>query len=463
MYAKSSVNDDFVNTDGSQANDGWQTTRAGFRIDRYSTDKDTLTLEGDVFNERASETNDANLFTAPYVNLLPTQINANEVDVLARWTHTTDARSDYALQFYYDDYNRQEYTLNTHTQSADLDFHDRFPLGERQEIIWGAGARMNIDSFVGNPGTDVTFDPTYENNYLLNAFAQDDVTLVDKRLHLYIGSKFEQNSYTGFEIQPTARLMWTPNDSNSVWGAVSRAVTTPTEQERSLSALITAPPAMTGAPPLLIGTEGNPDFQSQDLTAYELGYRVQATSTVSLDLATFYNWYDNLEAQLAGIPQLVPTPTPHLNLPITYVNGMAGPSYGAELSGTWQVAKNWRLMASYSYLISRFQSSVDSSGAVAVNGSSPQNQFQIHSYTDLTKSLEFNTGLYCVERLQGDETPAYYRWDMGLTWKPIDRLQISAVIQNLLNSRHSETTSASIYTVATEVPRSYYLSLTWTY
>jgi outer membrane receptor protein involved in Fe transport len=180
-------------------------------------------------------------------------------------------------------------------------------------------------------------------------------------------------------------------------------------------------------------------------------------------LATFYNWYDNLEAQMGGVPQFVPTPTPHLDLPLTYVNGMGGPSYGAELAGTWQVAKNWRLMASYSVLQSRFQSAVDPSGAAAVNGSSPENQFQIHSYTDLTKSLEFNTGLYCVERLQADETPAYYRWDMGLTWKPIDRLQISAVIQNILNNWHSETTSASVYTAATEVPRSYYLSVSYSY
>ncbi|WP_054761315.1 hypothetical protein [Methylomonas koyamae] len=45
----------------------------------------------------------------------------------------------------------------------------------------------------------------------------DDVRLI-------YGGKLEHNDFTGFELQPTARLLWNLDPQHSLWAAVSRAV-----------------------------------------------------------------------------------------------------------------------------------------------------------------------------------------------------------------------------------------------
>ena len=54
--------------------------------------------------------------------------------------------------------------------------------------------------------------------------------------------------------------------------------------------------------PVVESIFGSTQFGSEDLIAYEAGYRVQATSSVSLDLATFYNYYTNLRSAEPGTP-----------------------------------------------------------------------------------------------------------------------------------------------------------------
>jgi len=84
-------------------------------------------------------------------------------------------------------------------------------------------------------------------------FFQDTITLVEDRLFATFGSKFDNNNITNFEYQPTAKLAYTPDEKTSIWGAISRAVRTPSLKERGQS----------------------PDLQSEDLLSYEVGYRRQ--------------------------------------------------------------------------------------------------------------------------------------------------------------------------------------------
>src|SRR5207253_8093257 len=99
--------------------------------------------------------------------------------------------------------------------------------------------------------------------------------------------------FTGFEIEPNARLLWNLTPNQSIWTAVSRAVRTPALTEEGLrlnSAVI--PPGTPSNPtplPAVVAVFGSHQFNSEDLLAYELGYRVQATSNLSFDIATFYN------------------------------------------------------------------------------------------------------------------------------------------------------------------------------
>jgi len=60
-------------------------------------------------------------------------------------------------------------------------------------------------------GFAVSFPPSpHRHPQLFSAFVQDQITLVEDTLSLTLGSKFEHNDHTGFEVQPTARFLWTP-------------------------------------------------------------------------------------------------------------------------------------------------------------------------------------------------------------------------------------------------------------
>src|SRR5262245_57323254 len=151
---------------------------------------------------------------------------------------------------------------------------------ERHDIVWGAGARLIQGQFDGTFTTN--FSESERTDYLFSAFLQDEITLIPDEVRLTLGSKFEYNSFTGFEFQPTGRLIWTPDDRQAVWGAVSRATRTPSQSADSISinsvlAGSATDPSNPFPNPLRISVLGNPNEQSEELTAFELGYRVRPT------------------------------------------------------------------------------------------------------------------------------------------------------------------------------------------
>ena len=162
-----------------------------------------------------------------------------------------------------------------------------------QEIVWGMGYRLVDSGKRSHPGAIMPLRrPQTRNDNLFNAFLQDKFTLIPNDVFLTLGSKLEHNDYTGVEIQPSARLSWLPADNQTVWGAVSRAVHTPSRftSDAQLSYAIIPP----GGVPTLVQSTGNPDLNSEELIAYELGYRIQPTKSSSIDISTFYIDYSRL-------------------------------------------------------------------------------------------------------------------------------------------------------------------------
>lgn len=88
-----------------------------------------------------------------------------------------------------------------------------------------------------------------------------------------MGHQLAHNDLTGFEVQPSARLQWTPTKQQTVWGAVSRAVRTPSIAERDIRVNAATFPSF--PTPGVVSIFGNPNARAEALVAYELGYRVQ--------------------------------------------------------------------------------------------------------------------------------------------------------------------------------------------
>src|SRR6202040_4158319 len=218
-----------------------------------------------------------------------------------------------SLQMYYENTTITDHSLFGHHQNIlDLDFQHGFHVGDSQQFVWGLGYRSIRDK--NESSFTVSLQPNQVTLNQFSTFLQDEISLVDNRLQITLGSKFERNEFTGFEIEPNARLLWNLTPNQSVWAAISRAVRTPalTEEGLRLNEAVVPPgaPPFNSPLPVVEAIYGSKQFRSEDLLAYEVGYRVQATSTFSADIATFYNSYTNLRSAEPGKPFVEANPFP---------------------------------------------------------------------------------------------------------------------------------------------------------
>jgi iron complex outermembrane receptor protein len=455
VYAKYSDTRDFDLPQDSLEHDGWDSLRSGFRIDRYIGDSDTLTLQGDIFSLRDGQTVNLPILLPPFQQPISDTGSNSGGNVLARWTHVISSKSDFSVQFYYDKQQRQDIQIGYSLDTYDLDIQHRFELAKNNQVIWGMDFRYQSDEL--RNGAQGEFDPSSRGSTLISGFVQDDISLVPDRFHFIVGTKLETNSYSGFEVQPSARVLWTPNDRNSVWSAVSRSVRTPSRWEEDSKLVFATTPTPTGLP-AQVDTIGHTSFESEEEMAYEVGYRVMATSTLSIDATAFYNSYDKLRSGTVGAPEFQPTPMPHLLIPINLGNEMSGETYGVELAANWNVTPEWRLSGSYSFLDVQLRSGfgVDPSQEHIYEGVSPRNQAQLHSYYDVTKDIEINASAYYVDHLATGDIPSYVRVDAGVTWRPTKNIDVTLGVQNLLDPHHPEFNSGLFFNQPTEVPRTFF-------
>jgi iron complex outermembrane receptor protein len=372
-------------------------------------------------------------------------------NLLGRWSHSFSPDSQLTFQAYYDRTERDSPIFAEDRDTGDIDLQHRFAWGDRQDVVWGFGFRATHDDVRNS--LNVSLLPDHRTLDLYSAFVQDEISIVPERLRLTLGSKFEHNDFTGFEIQPSARALWTPGFSQTFWASVSRAVRTPSRAESDIR-LNPAPPVP--LPPGTITILGNPDMASEKLIAYEFGYRIQPINQLKLDLTAFYNDYDDLRT-------IEPT-SPGPVSPSKVANKLFGESYGTEISATAQVTKRWRLQGSYSYLevqLHREAGSLDSTTERTTEGSSPRNQFFIRSLFDLGWNIEFDSTLRYVDVLPAPKIPSYLTLDLRLAWSPRKNLEFAIVGQNLLDDRHPEFAPTFVGTQKTEVQRSVYGTVLW--
>jgi iron complex outermembrane receptor protein len=453
---------------GGTANDGWNALRGGFRADWTPSGPNSLTFEGDLYRSNYNETLTVPSLTAPYSNTFPNNGVYSGGNILGRWNHATEGGS-MSLQMYFDNTTTVDNSLFVDHQNAfDIDFQDGFHVGDSHQVVWGLGYRSIHDR--NDPSFTVSLMPNHVSLNLFSAFVQDEINLVDNRLRLTLGSKFEHNTFTGFEIEPNARLLWTLSPNQSVWTAVSRAVRTPalTEEGLRLNSQV-IPPGTPGNPapfPAVVAVLGNPKFNSEDLLAYELGYRVQASSNLSFDIATFYNNYSGLRSAEPGVPFLEGSPVPtNIVVPFVAANRMSGGTYGVELFADWKVLPVWRVTGSYSYLQMDIHKNANSNDPTPdnPNGSSPRHQWYVRSSADLPRHFDLDTTLRFVDHLPSLNLPSYYSLDAHLGWRPVRNLELSIGGQNLLDHQHLEFLPDFVNTAPTLVKRSIFGSITVTF
>ena len=419
-----------VLTNGQDAANGWHMGQGGFRVDWDASKANLFTLQGDLYTGRMGQR-----------NMDDTAVDGG--NVVGRWSHRFSERSDLKLQLYYDrTHRRVPNTFAEVLDTYDVDFQHRFPLGDRHSIVWGLGYRLNRDDVTNSPG--LAFLPARVSRQSFSGFVQDEIALVKDRLQLTIGTKIEHNEFTGYEYEPSGRVAWKASRRQMIWGAISRAVRTPSRIDRELF--------VPGRPPFLLA--GGPGFVSENLSAYELGYRTQVAERFSLSLATFYDIYGDLRS--------IERQNPPAPLPLVIANGLKGESYGAELTGDYRVTDRWRLRAGYTELRIHIRPGLGSTDTSRGSGEShdPNRQIFLRSSVDLPRHIEFDAAFRFVGSIANQTVPAYSELDVRWGWRPNPRLEFSVVGQNLLHDRHAEFGSPN---TRKEIERSVYGKVTWRY
>ncbi|HKX31140.1 MAG TPA: TonB-dependent receptor [Blastocatellia bacterium] len=451
-----------ANAAGFKAHDWQNWLSGGWRLDWKKSERNTLTVQGDILDTTLRETPTTIRLDAPFT---PPALSPGEFtggNVLGRWNHLFSDRSETSLQIYDDRVRRDVYDARERVNIFDVDFQHQLAVKRRQKIVWGLGYRLVSDRINGNGQNGAQFTPAEQNTQLFSGFVQDELALVKDRLWLTLGSKLEHNDYTGFEAQPSARLLWTPSDRQTVWAAISRAVRTPSRVDQGLRYNVLAAPGPGGLP-LITAIFGNPNIRSEELRAYELGYRAQPGKTFSLEISTFYNFYDRLRSIESNLPVFEFGPPPRLVIPLLFDNQLHGKTYGLEASVNWEITRRWGIRGGYSYLGAELDHKRNGQdfNVSSGEGDSPRNQFQIHSHLKLPGNFEWDNALYYVSALPNQTIPGYTRLDLRFGWRLRENLELSLGAQNLLDPRHPEFAGLDANVVVSQVKRSVYGKATW--
>lgn len=459
----------FVYDTGDDASDGWTIARGGYRVDWRPTEQTSLSVHNDFYDGTVRHNFQVvTSIDSPYVEVFDYAASLSGAYVLTRCEHELSNRSSLSLQLTYDWGRRDDGVGKGAVHTIDADFQHRLSLHERHDLIWGVGSRVSFDHVDGT--FTFSFVPRSRTTYLLSGFIQDEFAVIPDRLGLTVGSKFEQNSATGYEVQPEARVMWKPGRRTTVWAGVARAVRTPTRFETDVRYVMYAehfppnPPVFPDGGTALAVVTGNEDMPAGSMMAYQLGLRTQPREDFSLDVAAYYNVYRKLTTLERGTPTLPLSSEPrYVVIPLVIDARMKGTTHGLEVAATWQPHARLRLRAAGTYFSITVDPDQDSHDVIGeiLAGNCPRFQLHLRSMVDLPRNMTLDvTGRY-VDPLKSIDVSRYVTLDARWGWQVFPELGISVTGRNLLQLHHREFRQPNGFIRETDVVRDVYAAMEW--
>jgi iron complex outermembrane recepter protein len=460
LYGKYSDHDSSIENSGSDSFDERDLSQAGFRLDWDSSKNNFITLQSDIYNGNVEQKQTVAQLTAPFAVDRTANEDIDGFNIIGRWNHQISEDSSFTLQMYYDHVKRKDnVTLDSEIDTFDIDFQHQFKIAERHSVNWGGGYRLLRDELNGRLVT--SFTPVERVSPLYTAFIQDDISFLNDELHLILGSKFEHNDFTGFEVQPNVRLRWSPNEQHTTWAAVSRGLRIPDRSSQNVRFNASVIP---GALPTQISIFGSTGKDPEEVIAYELGYRRFFEHNNSLDISLFYNDYSKLRTRELGTVFVETTPAPlHVVQPISGGRKMHGESYGIELAGEWNVRPDLVLKGTYTYFDLQLHADADSTATSPEEdeGRSPHHQASLLGSYSITEDLKFHTWLRYVDELPDLKINDYITMDVQLSWSPVKNLELSLLGQNLIEDEHQEFSGEILSVPNAQIQRGVFAKLQW--
>jgi len=431
-------------TDGLNI-DTWHEERLGFRADA-AKGRNTWFAEGDLYKGNSPH----------IVGTSPVYDQTSGGDINLRWERMKDNGSGFTLQAYFDRTLRTGGALGETRNTIDIDFIHHLHLSPRNQFAYGAGLRWSPFQIIAEYPFE-TLIPASMVDHVHTGFLQDQIQLADK-VWLTAGAKLQHNNYSGFDAQPSARLLWSPGQHQSVWLGITRAVTTPSDLEEDFH--LEGPVTSTE----FIVVTGNPHFKSEDVIGSEAGYRRLVNKRVYVDIASFWNQYSRLQSFSAP---MISTSGGDTFITIQYTNQIGGSTSGFEIAPQLDLAPWWRVNTSYSFLSSDFHavgatSDISSSGSAATyDKSSPRHSVVAQSKIDLAAGFHFDQTYRYASALAAQKVPAYQTMDLRLGRALGRNLEFAAVGQNLFQNEHYEWGTGDPTQPRVGIYRAVYVQLTF--
>jgi iron complex outermembrane receptor protein len=433
---------------------GYKYARAGFRTDSTVGDRFNLTWQGEHF--RSVRT------------ILDDPSRAQTTSLLGRLSAKDIAGGELQLQLYADNFRNRSalrdlpadgafpFSLNEDTSNFDLDLTHHFHVGENHDIIWGGGARFTSNQVDASAALSL-IEPKNK-SWLFNFFAQDEITLVPKKIRLTVGSKFEHHETIGDEVQPGIRLAWTPTHQHTLWSAYSRSVRAPSRAEREVLITLARIPATVFTPAFRADVSGNPVFGAEINNAYEIGWRWRPSHRFQTDLTAYHFAYSHVR-NLRETTTVEPGPPPTVVQRYTIINDSDASTHGIEFSTQWRATDRWEMNAGVARGDSHTAADM-TSPFITPDYAIPTWLWHVGSWWQLPEDLEFSTTLYGTGENKLASLPGYLRMDAQLSWHPRPDVELTLGVQNAGDPRHPESITGTA-TPFVEVRRNVFARIQW--
>ncbi len=430
-YAKADVRGAGDNPDGPN-HDHFEMGRAGVRVE-LTPGAYAVLVDGGGYYGRAGLRGRAYERSGPALVPYDADADLAGAALLGRWTRPVGDGAELQVNAWYSFDLRDEPLYREGRHTADVGVQHHVSFAGFDDLTWGLGARVTTESFDGSDGIRLRDSGLLDRTFSL--FVHEEIRLLDDALHLSAGTKLEHNVYSGFEYQPSVRLLWRAAERHTLWAAFTRAVRAPSRIDHHIGLdSLTAPDS-------LVRIDGSESFESEVLWAAEAGYRLRPLDDLFVDLAGFYNVYDGLTTiEPAGDPFVDARGT--TVTPTIIGNGVDGVTFGGEAALNAEVAGRLRIAATYGLIrldMRRREGFADLfDSAASTEDGTPLHVGSLRLGAVLPAALAFDTLLYHASRVEATDVEAYLRLDARLGWRPAKGHDLSVVGQNLLEGAHAE-------------------------
>lgn len=477
FYAKGVDRDGNSDLAGLPTGDSFRMARLGTRADWSASGSQTFSFSAEAYDGESGETRFFRSITPPYESIGDYDNDVKGGFVLLTWNRTLDAGSNIQLRSYVSREDRMGYAFTEKRDTIDVDLQHSFEVGDIYDLMWGVAYRESADDTTDS--FEVQLDPASFTQRSFSGFIQGDISLFDDRMRLIAGSKFEHTnlSQRDLEIEPSVRFSFELSETNTLWASVSRAIRVPTRGETSGTVVnAVLPPGQPELPlpiPIVAALSGNRDFVSEEILAYEFGFR-HRMDDLFVDVALFLNDYDRLRSASQGIPtcepggQLLPLDpacvlgSTHVQTLFNLENGTSAETAGVELWVSKHLSDWWHLQAAYTFIDTLGDGSTNTL-QLQFEEDSPRHQLSVRSSMDLPRDVYLDLWLRHVDELELQQIDDYTALDVRLAWTASPSFELAAVGRNLIAGTHQEFVSELGDLAPVAIEAEGYVELRWSF